>query len=165
MIGLTKISNLIKSCNWNLSSDLFIYNDQHQQFTRRKKIKEARANLWRESDDYYYQKNQNNEVAVRERAKQSNRSCYKHKQLGQSVKHTTPPTNTKLREETWESVAPKNHFHDHHLKNLIHHFTNDICTSEVWLVLRLPHRKKTLLVVAHHLHKKEPNVMPSFNFT
>lgn len=28
-----------------------------------------------------------------------------------------------------------------------------------------PHRKKILLVASHHLHKKEPTVMPSFSFS
>ncbi len=111
-MSLIKISNLIKSCNWNLSSDLFIRDDQHQQFARNffLKKKEAQTNLRRKSEGYYNQKNQNNEEVVRERAKQSNRSCYKNKQLGQSVKHTTtpPPTPNWEREdtETWESAAP-----------------------------------------------------------
>lgn len=87
---------------------------------------------------------------------------YKTQMSGPKCQGKISPTKSHLRSGdsekhkfTCENTCP--------LVPYFKHYINPV-SLELLLLVDLPHRKRFLPVASHHLHRSEPNAMPSFNF-
>lgn len=147
--------------NWILSFQLLVHSAQH------KGLIESTTNVWHKSDGF-----NNEEKKILDelwgRAKQSN-CCYKHKQLGQSVKHIPPPHSPT---PNWENEDMEARVSCPQKSLSLSPFQKvswmllkiTFCSQNLEFIMHLP-RKRKILLVASHPHQDEPNAMPSFNFT